>query len=179
MTPSWEEEPEQQDLDSLDWWAKSSNNTNHMGINANIFPEVYKATCMHAGRGVAFKSSSSEQASRVLALRVSRKNAVAARKRDMVFGSMNRNLVSSLILSLWYASKSPESLFPILFPNLSSPHPSIWLFSSLGEGEGGTKPYEFQKCCSHVGLWFLNIGLYQGMGPLGLLNVKGFSIWNV
>ena len=37
-----------------------------MGINANIFPEVYKATCMHAGRGVVFKSSSSEQASRVL-----------------------------------------------------------------------------------------------------------------
>ena len=93
-----------------------------MGINANIFPEVYKATCMHTGRGVVFKSSSSEQASRVL---VSRKNAVAAKKRDMVFGSMNRNLVSSLILSQWYASKSPENLFPILFPNLSSPHPSI------------------------------------------------------
>ena len=65
MTHSWQEEPGQQDLDSLDGWAKSNNKVNCMGINANIFPEILQSH-LHAGRGVAFKRSSSEQASRVL-----------------------------------------------------------------------------------------------------------------
>lgn len=42
MTHSWKEEPEQQNLDSLDGWAKS-NNLNCMRINANPFPEVFQS----------------------------------------------------------------------------------------------------------------------------------------
>lgn len=42
MTHSWKEEPEQQNLDSLDGWAKS-NNLNCMRINANPFPEVLQS----------------------------------------------------------------------------------------------------------------------------------------
>lgn len=109
MTHSWKEEPEQKDLDSLDGWAKS-NNINCVGINANIFPEVLKATCMHAGRGPAPRSRAHHNKPLGSQLTLTQKIPVAAKKRDKLFGSINRNVLCSLVLHWCYASKSPQSL---------------------------------------------------------------------
>lgn len=57
--------------------------------------------------------------------RESQKNAVSAEKSAVMFGCIHRNLVSRLILYRWFASQSPESLFPSLFPVMLHSHLSI------------------------------------------------------
>lgn len=63
-----------------------------MGIAAISSLKSDRATCMQAGRGVALKSSSSEQAFRVLVNSKSESKRMLWLPREDVFGSINRNL---------------------------------------------------------------------------------------
>lgn len=107
--------------------------------------KAVRATCTHAGRGVALKSSSSQQTSRVSVNgKGETKEWCGCQGRDMISGSINRNPVPSGIFTQQYAAKSPESLFPCaqLYP------PSLIAFQA-GERRagGGDWAPRFQKHC--------------------------------
>lgn len=95
MTHSWKEGPEEQNLDSLDGWAKS-NHLNCMRINADPFPEVLQSHLHLHGEGGAPKISTpyKEPPGSQLTPGVSQKTQEAAR-RGIYFGSSNDNLLSS------------------------------------------------------------------------------------
>lgn len=80
-----------------------------MGIAAISSLKSDRATCMQGGRGVALKSSSSEQAFRVLVNSKSESKECCGCQEKVCLAALTE--ICPLILNGWYASKSPKSLF--------------------------------------------------------------------
>lgn len=136
--------------------------------------EFYRATCMHAGRGVALRSSSWEQASRVLVNSESESKEWCGCQEKGCLAAFTE--IECLV---WFSASGMHQnhLWGFFSPKCGQPPPPIWLCSSLRGGGVRTKHVNFGNGTRCRPLIFFKIDLDQGRGLLRRFNVKRSTGW--
>lgn len=169
MTHSWEEEPEQQDLDCPNGWTKC--NLNCTGINASIFPEVL-GSHLHVpreGRSPP-ESRASEPASRLLvnSQRESEECSQCRAKRCDVWLHSQKSGVSLNPLPMVCVTITWESFSKSFSSYAPSPPFNLTVFQS-----GRRRSTQVSEVLPPHKLWCFIIDLDRGRGHLWLLKGRG------